>query len=82
MTDEQLGLEEARQIGATPDQVRWKARVYRANYDGKHPTPSALVKHWPALSAKSLERVDSKALNRELASKAQDERLRRAMETK
>lgn len=73
-------LPQLREIGATPDDVLWKARVYRANYDGKHPTPSALVKHWPALSARSLERVDQKQLNRELADRAQEQRLRRTLE--
>ena len=68
-----------RQIRASPDEVRWKARVYRANYDGKHPTPSALAKHWAALTEKSLERVNRKQLDRELAFQQQTMRLRQQM---
>jgi len=69
-----------RQIRASPDEVRWKARVYRANYDGKHPTPSALAKHWAALTEKSLERVDRRQLDRELAQRYSEAQLRQALE--
>jgi hypothetical protein len=74
-------LPELRRLEATPDEVRWKARVYRANDPaGKRPTPSALVKHWPALTAQSLERVDRRQLDRELAQQRSEQQLLQALE--
>lgn len=76
-------LPDLRKLGATPDQVRWKARIYRANDPaGKRPTPSALVKHWPALTAASLERVNRKQLDRELAQQQSEQQLRRELENR
>jgi hypothetical protein len=73
-------LSDLRKLGATPDEVRWKARIYRANDPaGKRPTPSALVKHWPALTAASLERIDRKQLDRELAQQQSEQQLRQAL---
>jgi hypothetical protein len=74
-------LPELRRLGATADQVRWKARVYRANDpSGKRPTPSALVKHWAACTAQTLERVDRKQLDRELAQQRSEADLRDTLE--
>jgi hypothetical protein len=74
-------LPELRRLNASPDEVRWKGRVYRANDPaGKRPTPSALVKHWPALTSQTLERVDRKQLDRELAQQQSEAQLRKALE--
>jgi hypothetical protein len=40
---------ELREIGATPDQVKAKARAWSRVYPGATLTPIALVKHWSAL---------------------------------
>jgi hypothetical protein len=48
--------------------------------DEHGPTPSALVKHWPALTAQSLERVDRKQLDRELAQQRSEQQLLQALE--
>lgn len=74
-------LPELRRLGASPDEVRWKGRVYRANDpSGKRPTPSALVKHWAACTAESLERVDRRQLDRELAQQRSEADLRETLE--
>ena len=74
-------LPELRRLHATPDEVRLRARIYRANDPaGKRPTPSALVKHWPALTAATLERVDRRQLDRELAQQRSEQQLREQLE--
>jgi biotin operon repressor len=40
-----------RDIGATPDEIRARARAYRQKFSNISLTPSALVKHWPTLGA-------------------------------
>jgi hypothetical protein len=68
-----------REAGATPEEVAVRALRYRANYDGRLPTPTALVKQWAALSAESLERIDRRQLDRELAAQRSEQTLRAAL---
>lgn len=42
---------ELRDLSATPAEVERRAQAYRKKYPGIELTPSALAKHWPALSA-------------------------------
>jgi len=42
-------LPKLRKLGATPEQIRAKARAYHAMHGLVHLTPSALVKWWPKL---------------------------------
>lgn len=42
---------ELRDLSATPAEVERRAQAYRKKYPGIDLTPSALAKHWPALSA-------------------------------
>ena len=55
-------LPELRRLDATPDQIKYHAGNYFLMY-GKRPTPSALVKHWPATATPPL-RASSRELDR------------------
>ena len=46
-------LKELREIGATPADIDAKAKVYRKTWPDASLTPSALVKHWAALTTKA-----------------------------
>ncbi len=86
ITDEARGyinaaLPSLRRLHATPELVRWKARIYRGgDPSGKRPTPTALAKHWPSLTPAKLERVDRRQLDRELAQQRSEAQLREALE--
>lgn len=45
-------LKELREIGATPTDIEAKAKVYRKTWPDATLTPTALVKHWAALTTK------------------------------
>ena len=62
-------LPELRRLDATPVQISWRAGNYVLTY-GKRPTPSALVKHWPAMAEPPF-----RASGRELDRYAEKERL-------
>ena len=47
---------ELRDIGAEPGEVEPKAKAYRKLYENAALTPSALVKHWPSLTAAKQQR--------------------------
>ena len=43
-------LKELREVGATEEQVRHKAKAYRTQYPNATLTPTALVKHWSSFA--------------------------------
>ena len=67
-------LPELRRLDATPDQIKYHAGNYFLMY-GKRPTPSALVKHWPATTTPPL-----RASSRELDRHSERERLHASRE--
>ena len=55
-------------LGASYEEVHRRGENYRRHYDGKRPTPAALVKHWPALD--SAPSAAMRGTNRSLANGA------------
>ena len=43
-------VKELREVGATSDQVKHKAKAYRAQYPNATLTPTALIKHWSSFA--------------------------------
>ena len=78
----QKAAAQLRGIGADPGEIPARARIYRAlpwNRECQRPTPTALAKHWAACIPGSLETVDRRGLDRQLASRSQEQRLRAAL---
>lgn len=76
---------ELRKMAVTPAEILVRGRLYRAlpwNREGQRPSPSALVSHWAECVPAALERVDRKALDRELQQRSMDAQLRAVMEAR